>query len=219
MKTDEATVLIVEDEKDVREPLAEYLCSEGLSVTTTPDGSIAVEKLDATSFDLVLTDIQMPEMNGMELLRHVRIKYPSIPVIMFTAFGTIEDAVDTIRLGAYDYVLKPLVFEDILQKIRGAIEFKHSELRDDPSGVSDDRPLGLDAIIGSSPPIQRLKEQIQKVADGDVSVVIQGPSGTGKELVASALHYLSRRRKQPFVAVNCAAIPESLLESSFFWSH
>jgi len=207
-----ARVMIVDDEQDVREPLAEYLRTVGMHVITAGDGDEALTKLKANPVDVVISDIKMPNMGGMELLGHLRSDFKDVDVIMFTSYGTVETAVESIKSGAKDYVLKPIVFEDIQQKIERIMSERAGRTSD--SGHAE--KSAMDRIVGKSIQVQGLKELIKRVARADSHALIMGESGTGKELVAKALHYESTRRKQPFIAVNCAAIPEHLLESEFF---
>jgi DNA-binding NtrC family response regulator len=208
-----ARVMIVDDEQDVREPLAEYLRTVGMHVITAGDGGEALTKLNGNPVDVVISDIKMPNMGGMELLSHLRSDFRDIDVIMFTSYGTVETAVESIKSGAQDYVLKPIVFEDIQQKIERIMSERTA-----PSYERGHVPerSAMDRIIGKSIQVQGLKELIKRVARADSHALVMGESGTGKELVAKALHYESTRRNKPFIAVNCAAIPEHLIESEFF---
>ncbi|MFQ5510692.1 MAG: sigma-54-dependent transcriptional regulator [Candidatus Krumholzibacteriia bacterium] len=208
-----ASVLIVDDERDVREPLGMYLRREGFAVFTAAHGGEALDVLSAHPVRVVLSDVRMPVMDGTELLHRVRAEYPDTHVIMFTAFGTGDDAAAAIRSGAKDYILKPVVFEDICQKILRVCEV------DDGPVTGRGEPAGqrfLEAIQGESDCVREMKSLITRVAEAGSSALITGESGTGKELVAKALHHLSDRRDGTFLAVNCAAIPEQLLESEFF---
>ncbi|MBU1318271.1 MAG: sigma-54 dependent transcriptional regulator [candidate division Zixibacteria bacterium] len=215
MSIKSARVMIVEDEQDVREPLAEYLRTVGMSVTTAADGRDALMKLKTRKIDVVISDIKMPNMGGMELLEHLRSDYRDIDVIMFTSFGTVETAVEAIKSGAQDYVLKPIVFEDIQQKIERIMSNRPDGTTASAKTAAAEQ-FAIDKIIGSSIQVQGLKELIKRVARADSHALIIGESGTGKELVAKALHFESNRKSHPFIAVNCAAIPEQLLESEFF---
>lgn len=213
--TTKQRILIVDDERDLREPMAKFLRTEGYSVSTAPDGREALRQVRSQRYEVVVTDIKMPNMNGLELLAALRAEFPLINVIIITAFGTVESAVNAMRVGAHDYVLKPVIFEDIQQKIM--------RLTEERTGARGGKPMragtagtGIEAIKGDSEPVRQMKELILKVARAGSSALIQGPSGSGKELVARALHTESSRTKYPFVPVNCAAIPEHLLESEFF---
>lgn len=209
-------VMIVEDERDVREPLAEYLRGVGFDVVTAADGQLALALLGRQSIDVVVSDIQMPNMGGMELFSVMRAEYPLVDVVFFTAFGTVEMAVNSIKAGACDYILKPVVFEDIQHKLERIFLARTggSEEVDKADGAGP--PSYLDRIVGGSLQINRLKKLVKQVAKAGSYALIEGESGTGKELVARALHECSSRKKNPFVAVNCAAIPEHLLEAEFF---
>ncbi|MFQ5499242.1 MAG: sigma-54-dependent transcriptional regulator [Candidatus Zixiibacteriota bacterium] len=212
MRSESIRVMIVEDERDVREPLAEYLRGEGFEVTTAADGAKALSAFGRRAVDIVLSDVQMPNMGGMELLSALKTEHPTVDFVIFTAFGTVETAVDAIRAGACDYILKPIVFEDIKQKL----ERIHSSRTKSPPATDSSAYLSLEAIVGASDSVIRLKETIRRVAQAGSYVLIHGESGSGKELVARALHLCSTRSMNAFVAVNCAAVPEHLMEAEFF---
>ncbi len=256
MSEETVRILIVDDEQDVREPMAQFLRSEGYDVRTAGDGVEALERMAEMPADIVLSDVRMPRLDGMELLQRLRSEYPDTSVIMFTAYGTEASAVAAIKAGASEYVLKPVVFEDMQQKIlrvwdeararrsrasssrpgagrapagagagdespgdaRGGTATAADERTEDAAGVSAQAApaSALEAILGRSPQIEALKRFVARVARAGSPALIHGESGTGKELVARALHELSTRRDEPFVAINCAAIPEQLLESEFF---
>ena len=209
-------LMVVDDERDVREPLAAYLRSEGYVVETAANGIEALEKLNHQSVDFVLTDIMMPRMGGMDLLLKIRNKFPKTRIVVFTAYGSVETAVKAIKSGADDYVLKPVIFEEIKQKIVRLIGSTIGEREADRTSGGQPDQSSLDMIVGHSAGVQELKELILRIARAGTYALIQGESGTGKELVARALHGESPRRAKPFIAVNCAAIPEHLLESEFF---
>jgi two-component system response regulator PilR (NtrC family) len=210
------TILIVEDEKVLRESLAELLAEEGHEVIQAPDGKAAHELILQRPVDLVLSDIRMPEMDGLTLLGHVQKIAPQTPVIMVTAFGTVESAVAAMRAGAYDYLLKPVQFDDVLLKVQRALQF--SEMSRSQKVITEQ--LAAEStfhnLIGNSQAITRLFETVRKLSTVKSNVLIVGESGTGKELFARAVHYNGITRERPFVAVNCGAIPQTLIESELF---
>ncbi|HEX2837626.1 MAG TPA: sigma-54 dependent transcriptional regulator [Phycisphaerales bacterium] len=210
------SILLAEDEKVLRESLAQLLTEEGYDVTPAADGQEAYERVISRSFDLVLTDIRMPRMDGTKLLEHLQQLAPQTPVIVITAFGTVESAVGAMRAGAADYILKPVQFEDVLLRIKRALEF--GEVRRDRRILSEQLAASstFHNLIGESPIIAKLFELARKLSGVRSSVLIIGESGTGKELFARAIHYNGITRDKPFVAVNCGAIPESLIESELF---
>jgi two-component system response regulator PilR (NtrC family) len=211
-----ASILLVEDEALLRESLAELLEEEGYEVVQAGNGREGRDRLVERSFSAVLTDIRMPEVDGMELLRHAHQIAPQTPVLVLTAFGTVESAVAAMRAGAADYLLKPVQFEDVLIRVRRALEV--GELRRDRAVQTEALAASstFHNLIGDSPAMASLFETVRKLSAVRSSVLIYGESGTGKELFAKAIHYNGVTRDKPFVAVNCGAIPESLIESELF---
>ncbi len=209
-------ILVVEDEADQRALVAAILGREGHQVQECGSVDEAVESLGARPADLVLSDWRLPGKDGMELLRHVRASHPGTAFIMVTAHGTIHHAVEAVRAGADDYLTKPFERQALLLSI--ARTLRSRRLEDENRRLAAD--LGhrdrLVELVGRAPSMQRLYRRVEKVAGTDATILITGESGTGKELAARALHALSRRAGGPFVAVNCAAIPEGLIEAEFF---
>jgi DNA-binding NtrC family response regulator len=205
-------ILIVDDEPDTILILQDRLEMEGYEVVTATDGCNALELIDQDLPDLVLLDIQMPRLDGIETLIHLHEKYPGMLVLMLTAHGTIQRAVEATKQGAYDFLEKPFQPEHITQKVDQALEHQ----RTIEQSTRDALLHNYEEIVGESPPILEVLRIIEKVADTDSTVLVQGESGTGKELVARALHQNSSRREEEMVVVNCAAIPDHLLESELF---
>jgi DNA-binding NtrC family response regulator len=208
-------ILLVEDEKMTRVALSDTLAREGHEVTACADGEAGLEAIAARDFDVVLTDLRLPRADGLDLLRAVQDRGGRSKVIIMTAFASTESAVQALRLGAYDYVTKPFQPDEILT-ILAHIDQLEAVVRENQELKARIRGLDSGAIVGNSPAIRKLKQTIRAVAPGDHTVLIQGPSGTGKELVARAIHEQSRRSQAPFTAINCTAIPETLLESELF---
>jgi len=209
-------VLIAEDESRMREVITMLLSELPLQFIEAGDGEEAIDLFDHDTFSLVITDIKLPKVNGMEILRHVKEKDPELPVIVITAFGSIENAVDSIRLGAFDYVTKPFkedrlcaCVEKALKIIRLTSEVRY--LRREIEGK-----YNFDNIIGNSPEICDVLRLAGEVAKTDTTVLVTGESGTGKELISKAIHFNSTRASGPFLPVNCAAIPSTLLEAELF---
>lgn len=209
-------ILLVEDEQLLRESLAQLLTEEGYHVVQAGDGKAGHEAAIAEPFDLVLTDIRMPVMDGLTLLKHLQQVIPQTPVIVITAFGTVESAVSAMRSGAADYVLKPVQFEDVLIRIKRALEF--GEMRRNRSILTEQlaSQSTFHDLIGESPAMANLFALVKKLSSVQSSVLIVGESGTGKELFARAIHYNGVTREKPFIAINCGAIPENLIESELF---
>jgi two-component system response regulator PilR (NtrC family) len=209
-------ILVVDDERSMREMLKILLEREGYEAEEAGNGLDALRLFESSPFDLVISDIQMPGLNGIELLERIKRQAPEVPVLMITAFATAEQAVDAIKLGAFHYFTKPFNNDEIRALVRNALEKRalkqeNTLLRQD--AMSRD---GFCGIIGKSPRMRELFSMIQKVAGSLSSVLILGESGTGKELAARAIHTCSARSGKPFVAVNCGAIPETLIESELF---
>lgn len=209
------TVLIVDDEKGIRNILSEILENEGLKILQAENGSKALEIFSAQPVDLVFCDIKMPGMDGVEVLREMIKLKPEVPVVMLTGHGTIDTAVECIKAGAYDFITKPLDLNRLLVSLRNALEKKHLEQETKVLKRTVAKTKYRE-IIGESESIKRIKELIARVAPTDARILITGSNGTGKELVARAIHALSRRADKPFVEVNCAAIPSELIESELF---
>ncbi len=209
-------ILIVDDERSMREMLSILLEREGYETAEAKDGREALQLFEGSLFDLVITDIQMPVMNGIDLLAGIKAISPETPVLMITAFATAEQAVDAIKLGAFHYFTKPFNNDEIRALVRNALEKR--ELKQENILLKQDAKArdGFSGIIGKSPRMRELFAMIQKVAGSVSSVLILGESGTGKELAARAIHSNSQRSSKPFVAVNCGAIPETLIESELF---
>jgi two-component system response regulator AtoC len=209
-------VLIVDDDQSMAETLTKAMTRRGFVVTWKTSATEALKVLDEQDFDVVVTDLHMEGMNGFAFCERVVANRPDVPVVMITAFGSLDSAVGAIRAGVYDFLTKPFDVETLRLTLSRAVQ--HRRLREEVKRlrqiVSEVR--GLDQMIGSSAPIQKMRELIDRIADVEAALLITGESGTGKELVAHAVHLRSRRSTGPFVAVNCAAIPEALLESELF---
>jgi DNA-binding NtrC family response regulator len=215
------TILIVDDETGLRRTLAEILRKRGYATLEAADGAEAVELLREKTPALIFSDWKMPKLAGEELLRHIRNdrRLQSIPVIVITAFGSSHSAIEAVRLGAYDFVTKPFDLEEIALTAKRALAHSslNRELMELRAQIAEGSSLAVAGrLIGSSAPMMDVFKMIGKVAETDSTVLICGESGTGKELVAEAVHNYSQRREKPFVVVNCAAIPENLLESELF---
>jgi len=210
------TVLIVDDEKNYPLILSAVLEDEGFETFTANSGREALDILKNTDIDLVLTDMKMPKMNGIELLERIKIKDKDLPVIMMTAHGTVDKAVEAMQKGAYNYILKPFDNNRLIIYVNKAIGMYRviKENRQLRHTVTSQYSFGN--IIGKSKVMKDIFETIQKVATASTTVLIEGESGTGKELVARSIHFNSPRRDKPFVAVNCSALAENLLESELF---
>jgi DNA-binding NtrC family response regulator len=209
-------ILIVDDEQMMCEMLEDDLKRHGFHPTCYISAEKALDALKIESFDVLLTDMNLPNMNGIELCERVVANRPDIPVIVITAFGSMETAIAAIRAGAYDFVTKPIDTDFLILALDRAVN--HHGLQEKVKLLDEalKKSHQFDELIGQSPPMRKLIDQLERIADTETSILITGETGTGKELVAQALHRRSRRHKGPFVAVNCAALPGALLESELF---
>src|SRR5581483_11660507 len=209
-------ILIVDNEKSMRDFLSIVLKKEGYLVETAEDGDHALKCFEKDIFDLVLTDIKMPRMGGLELLKALKGVSPETVIVMMTAFASTETAIEAMKEGAYDYLTKPFQIDEVKLIIKNALERKklrqeNTTLRRELKGQAT-----FTQIIGKSEKMNKVLELVRKVADSRSNILIYGESGTGKELIARAIHFNSSRRERPFVTVNCSALPETLLESELF---
>jgi len=207
-------ILLAEDDEIMSETLFDRLAKNGWQVDSAKDGKQALKLVEQNYYHLVLSDIRMPGLDGTRLLERVLRISPDTDVILMTAYGSIESAVDCLKKGAADYILKPFDMDDLTIRIRRLLEMQAIRVR--CSSLEEQYGLQRSPIIGSSKPVKSLLAMIDQVAVADTTVLITGESGTGKELVAAAIHYGSQRSKGPYVRINCAAIPESLMESELF---
>lgn len=209
-------ILIVDDEQSMRDVLSIMLKRAGYGVTTASDGEEAVGHIHKEIFDLVITDLRMPKMGGLDVLKTVKACSPETVVLVITAFASAESAVEAMKHGAYDYLTKPFQVDEVQLIIRNALERRRLSTENMLLKREMASQSSFSRIIGQSDAMQRVFEVIKKVADSKSNVLIGGESGTGKELVARAIHYNSSRAQMPFVTVNCSAVPETLLESELF---
>jgi len=211
-----ATLLVADDDPAVRQSLERTLAREGYTVVLAPDGQAALERLRQGGVDLLLSDLRMPGLTGLELLREVKAAVPDVDVILLTAFGTVEEAVAAMKDGAVDFLTKPFQRAQLIRVIRKALERRELIAQNLALQRRLDDLLAQGNLIGVSPAFRSMMTLVDQVANSSATVLIHGESGTGKELVARAIHDRSPRRSGPFVAVNCAALPETLLESELF---
>ncbi|HEV8713922.1 MAG TPA: sigma-54 dependent transcriptional regulator [Candidatus Binatia bacterium] len=211
-----ARILVLDDDREVGDLLVDFLTDEGYMVEACQEGADALAILEKLQSDLLITDLVMDGMQGMEVLRTAKLRDPHLAVVMITAFGSIESAVEAMRLGAFYYLTKPFKNADLRLLIERALEEKHlrTEIRRLRREV--ETHYHFDQIISRSAKMQRVFELLDRLRDSDVNVLLTGESGTGKDLITRTLHYHSERKRAPFVPVNCAAIPEQLLESELF---
>lgn len=209
-------LLIVDDEKGYREVLSVVFGDEGYEVRTAVHGRAAVAMIKKENFDLIISDVRMPDMDGIEMLRKVREIDREIGVIMMTAFGTIDTAREAFKLGADDLVQKPFNNEELKVTVRRTLERRSLATENRAFKAAQRRSGSLENIVGNSPKMEQLFETIRKIANERSTVLISGESGTGKELVARAIHDISDRRDRPFLPINCGALPDTLLESELF---
>ena len=211
-----ARILIIDDDPQMVAVISEICKERGHQTVAFNSGQKAIEALSAQAPQLVITDLKMDKVGGLDILRECRDSLPQTPVILITAYKTVETALEAMKLGAYDYITKPFKVDELLLTIQRALEnFEDKrEIRNLRKVVK--RTSSFESIVGMSPRMDEVYNLLKKVADTDSTILIQGESGTGKELVARALHFNSNRQHQPFVAINCSALPENLLESELF---
>lgn len=209
-------ILVVDDEQSMRDFLAIMLKKEGHEVVTAMNGSDAIKAIQSEIFDLVITDIKMPGTDGLEVLKTIKEISPETVVIMVTAFATAETAVEAMKLGAYDYIIKPFKVDELKLVINNSLEKRFLRKENILLKREIESRAGFENFIGKSAPMLKVFALIRQVADTNSTVLITGESGTGKELVAKAVHFNSPRKKGPIVTVNCGALPETLLESELF---
>ncbi|MEC7240941.1 MAG: sigma-54 dependent transcriptional regulator [Myxococcota bacterium] len=203
-------ILIIDDEPSIRKVLAAHLTHDGYEVETASDGGEGISKIDSAQFHAVVTDLKMPNIGGLEVLHWSSRNHPGLPVIIITAHGTVDTAVEAIKLGAHDYVTKPFDRDELKLIIRKAVQTEEASARDLAPAK------GKFEIVGQTPGMTKIYDLIEKVAQSPTTILITGESGTGKELVAKALHDQSNRNDKAFISVNCGAIPETLFESELF---
>lgn len=209
-------ILVVDDEESIREFLEIMLKKEGYEITTAEDGAVAKEVLTKKSFDMVISDLQMPNMTGLELLKHVRESYPDLVFMMITAFGTTESAVEAMKMGAYDYLTKPFKIDEVRINVANALRSKNLEVENRVLKKEMVKEYSFQNMIGNSEPMHRVFDLVKRVSQAPSNILITGESGTGKEVVAKAIHFNGPLKDRAFVTINCGAIPESLMESEMF---
>jgi DNA-binding NtrC family response regulator len=212
-------LLIVEDETTLRESLKRVFGREGYDVEAVGSAEEALARVEGEAFGVILTDIILPGIDGIELLGRVRERAADQIVIVMTAYATLDTAVRALRAGAYDYVIKPVIHEEIKRIVRNALQTRALQAENVLLKKQIDERYGFDQIVGESPPMRALLAEVRKIADSRSNVLLLGETGTGKELFARAVHAQSSRRDKPFVPINCSAIPENLIESELFGYH
>lgn len=209
-------ILVVDDDASIREFLDIMLKRENFEVKTADNGQKALKIMEKEQFDILITDLQMPKMSGLELLKITKESSPATTVLVITAFGSTESAVDAMKLGAFDYISKPFKIDEIKNRLKNALKSKSLTVENRIMRKELERKYSFENIIGTSEAMERLFEMIERVSETKSNVLITGESGTGKELVAKAIHFNGPLKDKPFVTANCGAIPENLLESEMF---
>jgi len=209
-------ILVIDDSPEIVNLFSDFLRTEGYEVDTAEDGARGISLIEKNSYDLIVTDLKMPDTDGMEVLKYIGEHSPDTLCIILTGYGTVKNAVEAIKMGAYDYLTKPVKMDEILVTFQRAFEYRDLKRENLHLRNQLKKKYRFENIIGDSEKMEKVFEVMEKVADTDSTVLILGESGTGKELVAQAIHYRSYRREKPFVPVNCAAIPGELLESELF---
>ena len=213
---DAKRILILDDEEMIRDLLRETFQKKDYIVDTSKNGKDALKMFNEERYDLLVTDIRLPDINGMEILSRVKKKQPELGIIMITAYGSIKNAVKAMKNGAFDYITKPFNLDELEMVVEKFFKYKNLEDENRYLRAELDKKFSFENIVGTSEPMQRVFESIRMVARSKATVLIQGASGTGKELVARAIHYNSERKQGSFVTTNCAALPEGIVESELF---
>ncbi|WP_413287977.1 sigma-54-dependent transcriptional regulator [Bdellovibrio sp. HCB337] len=209
-------ILVVDDEESIREFLEIMLKKEGYEITLAEDGQKAKDLLAKKSFDMIISDLQMPHVTGIELLKHVKETAPEIVFMMITAFGTTETAVEAMKMGAYDYITKPFKIDEVRLNIQNALRSRNLEVENRSLKKELVKEYSFQNMVGNSQAMHQIFEMVKRVSQTPTNVLITGESGTGKEVVAKAIHYNGPLKDKPFVTINCGAIPENLMESEMF---
>ncbi len=210
------TVLLADDDESLRRVLEFQLAENGFRVLTASDGTEALEIFTVNEIDCVITDLRMPRLSGLDLLKRLKAIRQETPVIVITAFGEVETAVSAMRAGAFDYVTKPFNRDEILLTIERALSFGETIRENRELRKLVNESFRIKSVVGDSPKMREVLSVVERVAKADITVLITGESGTGKELIAKGIHFSGRRSEKPFIAVNCATIPETLIESELF---
>ncbi|KPL00838.1 MAG: hypothetical protein AMJ91_03155 [candidate division Zixibacteria bacterium SM23_73_3] len=213
---DKAKILVVDDEESMCKFMEIMLKKEGYHVSTSRDAPTALEQVKSENYDLVIADLMMPEMSGLELLSQAKSVNPDIDFIVMTAFASVDSAIEALKKGAFDYITKPFKVDEIKIAVRKSLEQKKMARENVFLKRELQTKFDFDSFIGNSQEITKLKKMAERISRSDSTVLIEGESGTGKELIARAIHYHSPRSDKPFVTINCAALPENLLESELF---
>jgi DNA-binding NtrC family response regulator len=216
MAAETSRILVVDDEEMIRDLLRETFQRRGYSVETVEKGNDALKKIETERYDLLVSDIRLPDISGMKILTETKKKRPDMGIIMITAYGSIKNAVKAMKHGAFDYITKPFDLEEIEMLVDKYFKYRNLVAENEYLRSELDKKFSFENIVGTSNPMQKVFDSIRMVAQSRATVMIQGASGTGKELVARAIHYNSDRKNSPFVTTNCAALPEGLVESELF---
>lgn len=209
-------ILVVDDEESIREFLEIMLKKEGYEITLAEDGQKAKELLAKKTFDMIISDLQMPHVTGIELLKHVKETSPEVVFMMITAFGTTETAVEAMKMGAYDYITKPFKIDEVRLNIQNALRSRNLEVENRTLKKELVKEYSFQNMVGNSQAMHQIFDLIKRVSQTPTNILITGESGTGKEVIAKAIHYNGPLKDRPFVTVNCGAIPENLMESEMF---
>lgn len=209
-------ILVVDDEESIREFLEIMLKKEGYEITLAEDGQKAKDLLTKKTFDMIISDLQMPHVTGIELLKHVKESYPETVFMLITAFGTTETAVEAMKMGAYDYLTKPFKIDEVRLNIQNALRSRNLEVENRSLKKELVKEYSFQNMVGNSPVMHAVYDMVKRVSQTPTNVLITGESGTGKEVVAKAIHYNGPLKDRPFITVNCGAIPENLMESEMF---